>query len=34
MGLGRQQNLFSNPHYLNIAVIYDTSRAGLHLWVV
>ena len=25
---------FSNPDYSNVAVIYDISRAGMHLWVV
>jgi hypothetical protein len=24
----------SNPDYSNVAFIYDTSRAGMHLWVV
>jgi hypothetical protein len=23
-----------NPDYSNVAMIYDTSRAGMHLWVV
>ena len=26
--------LLSNPDYSNVAFIYDTSRAGMHLWVV
>jgi hypothetical protein len=26
--------LLLNPDYSNVAFIYDTSCAGLHLWVV
>jgi hypothetical protein len=32
-GIGCQRIFFSNPD-VNVAVIYGTSRTGMHLWVV
>jgi hypothetical protein len=32
--LGCQRNVVVNPDYSNVAFIYDTSHAGMHLWVV